>query len=157
MKGSFLILLVLISGGALAFVFTSDVWKDSGEAGFSVSQLFSNSRMHLGIATLTLEKAETDAQRKQGLSGRTSLASNAGVLFVFDTDDYWGIWMKDMQFPIDIIWLDKDYRVVDIKENATPASYPDIFRPRTPARYVLEVNAGVVSNSAINVGTKASF
>lgn len=157
MKPSTLLLLLLLSGAALAFVFSTDVGRGSGTAPFHLQDLFSNSRMHLGVGAFELEKVDTDAARQKGLSGRDSLPSNAAMLFIFDTDDHWGIWMKDMKFPIDIIWLDKDYTVVDIKENASPESYPDVFRPRVPARYVLEVNAGVVSNNAILIGAKGSF
>jgi uncharacterized membrane protein (UPF0127 family) len=65
-----------------------------------------------------------------------------GLLFVFDEPGLHGIWMKDMRFPIDILWLDDAFQVVDVRKNVAPDSYPTVFKPTKPARYVLEVTAG---------------
>ncbi|MEZ4200325.1 MAG: DUF192 domain-containing protein [Candidatus Paceibacterota bacterium] len=70
----------------------------------------------------------------------------------FDELDYHGIWMKDMLFPIDIIWIDNDLTVIHIEENVTPETYPAVFRPTEPARFVLEVNAHFVDQFQIKVG-----
>lgn len=65
--------------------------------------------------------------------------------------------MKSMKFPIDIIWFSSDKKVVGIAENARPESFPEIFRPAEPARYVLEVNAGYVKKSNIKIGDQTEF
>lgn len=88
--------------------------------------------------------ADTEKERTKGLSNRSSLPPKQGMLFIFDKDDRYGIWMKDMLFSIDIIWIDEEGNIVDIIEHATPESYPQVFAPEKPARYVLEVPSGFV-------------
>ena len=76
----------------------------------------------------------------------------------FPHDDTWGIWMKDMKVPIDIIWLNQHKRVVYIVKNASPElSTTMTFNPKEPARYVLELPAGSVDKAAIKSGNFASF
>lgn len=101
---------------------------------------------------LKIEIARTPYERRRGLSHREELPQDTGLWFVFDTPDTHGIWMKDMKFPIDIVWVDSTFAVVHIEENVTPESYPTIFEPPTKATYVLEVNRGVVSALGIKVG-----
>src|SRR3989344_3235869 len=108
----------------------------------------------IGGVTLQVELAETPEAHARGLSGRQSLDEDQGMLFVFSKGSPAapGFWMKDMNFPIDIIWLapvesgnKKDLEVVYIKKNAHPDFYPEIYRPDASARrigYVLEVVAG---------------
>lgn len=85
--------------------------------------------------------ADTEKERAKGLAGKNALPSRQGMLFIFDKDDRWGIWMKDMRFAIDIIWIDADGNIIDIAQHATPESYPHVFVPEKPARYVLEVSS----------------
>jgi uncharacterized protein len=92
-------------------------------------------------------------ERKRGLSGRQSLEPTEGMLFVFSDDDHHGIWMKDMRFPIDIIWIDGEGTVVDVEHAARPESYPHIFEPSTPARYVIETNAHFAESFGIDQGS----
>ena len=91
---------------------------------------------------LQVEIAQTPEQQRIGLSHRTKLAEGHGMLFIFNTDDTHSIWMKDMHFPIDIIWIDNTMKVIHIEQNIAPDTYPHSFTPPTPARYVLEVPAG---------------
>lgn len=111
----------------------------------------------LGATLITTEIVKTPAALSLGLSGRAGLWPNQGMLFVFSTADYRGIWMKDMRFPIDIIWLDEQKKIVDIKANATPDSYPTVFAPAAPAKYVIEVNAGFAAANKLKVGDSALF
>jgi len=108
----------------------------------------------VGDTSIYVETVDTEAAREQGLSGRANLAPNSGMLFVFDTDGTWGIWMKDMQFSIDIVWLAADGTVITVVPNATPQSYPKAFYPSAPARYVIELPAGFTADHAIGVGSK---
>ncbi len=89
--------------------------------------------------------ADNDEERRLGLSYFKSLPINQGMFFKFDTARTYAFWMKDMNFPIDIVWLKSIgngyYQVVYTVENATPGSYPQRFTPDTPADAVLEVNA----------------
>lgn len=108
-------------------------------------------------ATYKLILAVSDAEKQKGLSGRDSLAAGTGMLFPFDKKDTWAFWMRDMKFPIDIIWIN-DNKVVDFVENAPAASSGQspsnliIYRPSTPANYVLEVNANEITKQKIKKG-----
>jgi len=108
----------------------------------------------VGSAQVVVEVADTEALREQGLSGRPNLPEGQGMLFVFDTDGVWGIWMKGMQFPIDIVWADASGTVVTVAVNIAPDTYPDSFYPTIPARYVLELQAGFTATHDIVVGSK---
>src|SRR3989344_4148201 len=96
--------------------------------------------------------ADTPELQEKGLSGRTSLESNGGMLFIFPKPGFYGFWMKDMKIPIDIIWFDANRRIVDVWENATPESYPKVHTPVVPAQYVLEVGTGYFANHALKHG-----
>lgn len=96
----------------------------------------------VGTTVLQVEIAQTAEQKITGLSYRPSLAEGRGMFFIFETDGKHGIWMKDMQFPIDIIWIDAAMKVVHIEKSVAPDTYPKVFTSPTPARYVLEVPAG---------------
>ena len=102
--------------------------------------------------SILVSYADEPEERTQGLSGTASLGELEGKLFFFDELDYHGIWMKDMLFPIDIIWIDNNLKIVHIEENVTPETYPAVFRPTEPARFVLEVNAHFVDQFQIKVG-----
>lgn len=106
---------------------------------------------------LRVTLVEGMAERKRGLSGRESLDSNEGMLFVFSEDAYHGIWMKEMKFPIDIIWIDKNGVVVSVENAARPDSYPTVFEPTSPARFVIETNAHFAESFGIERGSKVTL
>ena len=101
--------------------------------------------------------ADSPAERTKGLSDREDLPENRGMLFVFDNDGKHGIWMKDMKFNIDAVWLDENKYVVDVNKNLMPSSYPKNYRPKTNARYILELPSGQVDARNITIGTQLSF
>jgi hypothetical protein len=105
----------------------------------------------IGDVSLSVELARTAEEKVKGLSGRNALPENQGMLFVFDKPDFYSFWMKDMHFPIDIIWLNVEGRVIDLTLNASPDSFPKIFQPQIPAHYVLEVNAGSVQKYRVQL------
>lgn len=106
-----------------------------------------------GGVSLSIEYATTTAAREKGLGSRTSIPSNYGMLFVFPKDDTYGFWMKDTLIPLDMFWLDAQGHVVSIAMNVATSSYPDVFYPSAPARYVLETNAGFATAHGIATGT----
>ena len=106
-----------------------------------------------GGVSLRIEYATTTEAREFGFGGRESIAPDQAMLFVFPSDDYYGFWMKDTLVPLDIFWLDSQGQVVSIQEEVQPSSYPDVFYPTTPARYVLETAAGFAREHAIATGT----
>lgn len=113
--------------------------------------------VELGSETLEVSVMRDEIDRKRGLSGYPSLAPNEGMLFVFPESGIYGMWMKDMQFAIDIIWLDEEFRVVHIQEDARPESYPETFRSTEPALFVLEASSGFVANRGISIGDIATI
>jgi hypothetical protein len=109
-----------------------------------------------GVA-VTVDLARTGAEREKGLSGRSMLPEEEGMLFVFDQPDRYGFWMWDMHFSIDIVWIDSNRRIVDITHDLTPESYPNVFAPSVPALYVLEVPAGTARRHAWKIGDHVEF
>lgn len=102
--------------------------------------------------TISVSVADTDEERVQGLSGRSGLAPDEGMLFVFNTDGKYAFWMKDMRFPIDILWLSADGRIRYIAPNVSPDTYPQTFVSTALARYVLELPAGYAEENGVSVG-----
>jgi hypothetical protein len=107
----------------------------------------------------SVELARTSTERKNGLMLRESLDDNSGMLFIFDRDGIYPMWMKNMEIPLDLIWMDKDGKVVFIKENAQPCGEGECqnITPNSRAYYVLEINAGLVRAYRLEVGSTASF
>lgn len=102
--------------------------------------------------------ADTDATLYKGLSGVEQLSRDGGLLMDFKIPGYHGIVMRDMKVPLDIIWLDSQKKVVYLVKNASPELGDSrVFTPNDPARYVLELPAQSVKNSAIKVGDTAEF
>ena len=104
-----------------------------------------------------IEIADTDAKRTRGLSGKEGLGEKEGMLFVFDKEGYYGIWMKDMKFPIDIAWLNKDKKIIYLAENVLPETYPKVFNSPVPILYVLEIPAGFLLKYNIKIGDFVAF
>lgn len=110
------------------------------------------SRVFVAGREVAVDIADTPALQKQGLSGREAFGPNEGMLFIFPAPSAQGFWMKDMRFPIDIIYFDQDRKIVDVWEYADPSSYPNVFAPRVPAQFVLEVPAGFFSKYRLENG-----
>ena len=104
-----------------------------------------------------VELASTTTEQNKGLSGRSELLENSGMLFVFAEPGEHSFWMKDMNFPIDIVWISSDMKVVYIKKNATPETYPEAFTPDVDAKYVLEISAGFSDKNGLKAGDDALF
>lgn len=114
--------------------------------------------MHLSGARFEVRIADNDRTRIKGLSGTDDLPANQAMVFIFDNDGRHAIWMKDMNYAIDIVWLDASKKVVDIVVDATPDSYPNkTFVPKADGRYVVEFRSGTVAEKGIRVGQEAVF
>lgn len=110
--------------------------------------------MTLPRGTMIVEVADTKSSRELGLSGRSKMETNEGLLFVFDVPGRYGFWMKDMVFPLDIIWINQNGVVVEVERNVKPDSYPKTFINASPASYVLELTAGVAEKQGVYIGSK---
>jgi len=102
--------------------------------------------------SIIVEIAQTLEEKRRGLGGRDSLQRGEGLLFVFEESDQHSIWMRDMRFPLDIIWIGENLQVVDIAQNVQPGSFPSSFYPDRDALYILEVNAFFVEERGIQIG-----
>lgn len=106
-----------------------------------------------GGVTIRMEYATDEASRELGLGKRASVPEDYGMLFAFPRDAFYGFWMKDTLVPLDMFWLDSKGQVVYIAEDVATSTYPHVFYPSAPARYVLETAAGFARAHDIVVGT----
>ena len=108
---------------------------------------------------ITVEVADTFKKRNLGLGKRASLKKGWGMLFVFEEKKTHRFWMKDMQFPLDIIWLD-NHRIVHIIHNAKPANFrdkPEVMTSLVPVNFVLEIAAGRATKLGLKTGQRLKF
>lgn len=112
-----------------------------------------NSVAHINGKDISLIVVDTPETRETGLGNRAGLPQDQAMLFVFEKPDKYEFWMKDMKFPLDMIWLDPNFKVVYIQTNISPDTYPDItFMPDQDALYVLEANAGFAAQNSLKIG-----
>lgn len=141
----------ILIGGVVLVVLASAI-------AFMVTNFQPRTAVQLGSGIFQVHVAQDATSRMKGLSGVTSMGPNEGLLFVFDTEEKHGIWMKGMKIPIDIVWLDSNKKVVHIVKDATPElSWDRVFEPTKPAKYVLELQAGATAEYAIKIGDTAVF
>jgi len=99
-----------------------------------------------------LEIVSTAESQQKGLGSRRNMASDRGMIFVFDPPATQCFWMKDMQFPLDIIWLNSAKQVTKVAANVSPSSYPEKYCSDNATKYVIEINAGEAKKADIAVG-----
>ena len=114
--------------------------------------------IYMGKAILRAEVADDVASREKGLGGRSSIRRDEAMLFVFEDDDSPSIWMKDMSMSIDIVWLNANRRVVHIERNVRPDAEPHkVYKSPKPAKYVIEMRAGIAKKFNIKTGMIVKF
>jgi uncharacterized membrane protein (UPF0127 family) len=108
---------------------------------------------------LQVELMVKDEDRAMGVMFRPSLPEDRGLLFVFDAPDFHGFWMKNCRFPIDMVWLDADHRVVHVAESVPPCTKDPcpVYSPMRKASFVLEVNAGQARREKAVIGSTLEF
>ena len=106
-----------------------------------------------------VEIAETKEERAKGLMFRENLEKNKGMLFIFEKEDIYPFWMKNTLMPLDIIWINKDRKVVFISEDTQPckAIQCPVINPNKKALYALEINSGISNKTNLNEGDKLTF
>jgi uncharacterized membrane protein (UPF0127 family) len=109
--------------------------------------------------TLQVEVMVKDEDRAMGLMFRSSLPADRGMLFLFEALDFHGIWMKNCRFPIDIVWLDENKRVVHVAESVPPckAEPCPVYTPLQRAAYVVELNARQARREKAAIGSTLDF
>jgi uncharacterized membrane protein (UPF0127 family) len=112
-----------------------------------------------GRTEIAVDIADTSEERARGLMNRKNLAQGAGMFFIFEEEEQRDFWMKNTLIPLDMIFFDKDYRVVGISRNAQPckADPCPLYSSGKPARFVLEVNGGVADILGLKEGDKADL
>jgi uncharacterized membrane protein (UPF0127 family) len=124
----------------------------------STTQPQSNLRtitMQIGRQTFTLEVADTEPTRETGLMNRDSMPANHGMIFVFEDEEERGFYMKNTRFPLDILFIDGNGKVVSSKSmkpydlRTTPSD--------APAKYAIELNAGAAQSSGVSVGDQLNI
>ena len=108
---------------------------------------------------LQVEVMVKDEDRAMGLMFRPFLPQGRGMLFVFDSAEFHGIWMKNCKFPIDILWLDEDKRIVHVAESVPPckADPCPVYNPMRRASYVVELSAGQARREKAVLGASVQF
>lgn len=109
------------------------------------------------LAKINALYADSEEKKELGLSNREQIASDQGMLFAFDTIGVYNFWMKDMKFPLDIVWIDENKKVLGITADIQPESYPSIFISPESTKYVLEINAKNAEKFGIATGTILKF
>ncbi len=109
----------------------------------------------IGGQDFLVEIADTAEERQLGLMRRTSMPANQGMIFEWEDEGVRTFWMKNTLIPLDMIWLDANKTIVDIKA-AEPCTTEDCptYQGQGVAKYVLELNQGVLR---AQVGDKAEF
>jgi uncharacterized membrane protein (UPF0127 family) len=105
----------------------------------------------VGGKTFFVELAKTEMEQNRGLSLHVPLSDNQGMLFIFQKEGLYGFWMKDMLFPLDIIWIDSNLRIIYVEKSILPETYPKTFYPKSKSLYVLEISAG--QSDILNIKT----
>lgn len=106
----------------------------------------------IGKTMLLVDVADTNKSRELGLSGSKELEYSEGLLFVFDKPQIGSFWMKDMNYPIDIIWINEQKKVIGVEKSVSPDTFPQTFSSKEQILYVLETKAGFFENKKIQIG-----
>ena len=125
----------------LSIFFTHNT-KACSDIKFVKKDIFIESHHNNQKIRFNVEIADTDLKRKTGLQCRTKMELNEGMLFIWKKEDFRSFWMKNTSIPLDIIFLNKAYEIIDISFNAKPFSLKSILSKKK-AKYVLELNKGV--------------
>jgi len=115
--------------------------------------------VRIGTTEFIVDLAVTDAEKTKGLGGRKSLDANKGMIFLYDHKEKYSFWMKDMQFPLDFLWLSAN-QIVDISYNVSPPKEGEqlqVIQPNKPIDKVLEINAGEASKAGAKIGDMVIF
>jgi uncharacterized membrane protein (UPF0127 family) len=146
-----IIIISLILGLIIILIITSmlfinkDIKKDFNKVIINNKEIF-------------LEIADNDSLRETGLMNREKLDYDSGMLFIFDDEKILNFWMKNTLIPLDMIFIDKDLSIINIK-HATPCKKDpcDIYASDSKAKYVLEVNYNYTNDNNIKIGDKVKL
>ncbi|HSX36394.1 MAG TPA: DUF192 domain-containing protein [Patescibacteria group bacterium] len=142
-----LFMTMLVAGGAgVAIVAT---------LAFVPARSLPHTTLAAGDHYYSLQVAADDTSRTQGLGGVTAMPANQGMLFKFSSQQTQCFWMKDMHFPLDMLWLNAQHKVTHITPNIALNTYPHQFC--YDGKYVVELNAGQAATAHIHEGETLTF
>lgn len=118
---------------------------------------YKNGEVLVDNKTLSVHIADNDCKRVLGLSNSLPLGDNDGMFFVFENMGNYPFWMKDMNFPIDIVWINDNFNIVGIEGDVLPSTYPSVYGGEYFAKYVLEIPGLYCEKNNIKVGDKIIF
>ncbi len=124
---------------------------------FSMGACSAQPQVVLRGQTFNVEVADDDGERERGLMFREHMAADAGMLFLFDRQEPQAFWMKNTKIPLDILYFNEQWTLVGWSLNTPPCSLGDRCPPypsQSPARYVLELNAGTSARIGVQFGDK---
>lgn len=149
--GLFALLLIIVGGGKMAL----DYLETN-----SFPLLTKKATAKINNHTFNLLIAKSAEEKEIGLSNKTSLGENEGMLFPFEKEDYYAFWMKEMRFPIDILYI-RDNKIItlyqDVQPPKTQQENTPILHPEEPADAVLEINAGLSKKYGIKKGDSVTI
>ena len=108
------------------------------------------------IASFDIEIADDEFERQTGLMNRHTMDNKHGMLFIFDKEDYRYFYMKNTYIPLDLIYLDKEGKIVSFQLNAKPLDESSL-PSNIPAQYVLEINAGLAESYGLQVNDRMTY
>lgn len=151
-------LAALIFGVVLIFSLSPLVLQSTQCLASDATNVYTNdAQLRIEGTVVKLEVAKTESARERGLSGRQCLPADQGMLFVFDEPGEYPFWMKDMRFPIDIVWICQDKKVVAIMSKVPPDTYPNSLSPGRTSQYVIELQAGRSQELGLSPGIQLYF
>jgi uncharacterized membrane protein (UPF0127 family) len=165
MKKWFLIIFFIIIILTMGFLLKSSVVKgmrNKAETQLSAEEIkkwYGNTiAIFVNGVSLQTSVADNEVDRELGLSGTPLLPLGMAKLFIFDHSDDWSFWMKDMKYPIDIVWLNEDKQVIHMEKNLSPSTYPNsTYKSESPALYVIELPANYSDVLKLAAGDKFSW
>ena len=107
-------------------------------------------------AIFLVELAKNEYEREKGLQCKKYLKKNEGMLFIWSEEDYRNFWMKNTAIPLDLIFINSKFKIVDIYFDATPFN-KKLIRSQKRAKFVLELNAGIFKKLGFNIGDSIKF
>jgi uncharacterized membrane protein (UPF0127 family) len=149
---------LIILAGIILFIFVIFLYRNVIAVPYRTQcGIYTEKSISIDRVAIQALIADDYCKKTLGLSGKNDLDAYEGMLFLFNTSGTYPFWMKDMKFPLDIIWISSDFSVVGIEKSLSPDTYPEIFGKNYTAQYVLELPAGFADANDIKVGDRVSF
>lgn len=148
--------------GLLIFTFTLGIFYFGNFVINEVGDGQEKINIKIGEKNYELEIARTSQELEKGLAKFDAIENYQGMLFIFDKPGRWNIWMKDMQFNIDIIFLNENKEVVTLFRNVKFETHENTFeyrkyQPDYDSKYVIELKEGEINENKIKIGDKIVF